>query len=109
MSVEIEPYFVYRFVGSNVEFAMWRLTDGQRALALFQTAEAAHAYRAAVPLGDEWLVLRPKRPALLELLRATHQAGVRFAVLDPDREKAKSVFDLTAIVEASGSEEAPQT
>jgi hypothetical protein len=101
MSVEIEPYVVYRFVDANVEFALWRMIEGENALAIFQTADAANAYRKAVPLGDEWQLLQPTRSALLELLRAIVGAGVRYAVLDPDREKAKSVFDITAVVEAA--------
>jgi hypothetical protein len=98
VSSEIEPYLVYRFVGQSVELAMWRMTEGDRALAVFQTSEAAHAYRRAVPLGDDWMVFHPTRATLLELLRATHDAGVKYAVLDPDREKAKSLFDLSAIL-----------
>jgi hypothetical protein len=105
MSTEIEPYFVYRFVDKTVEFAMWRLTTGERALAVFQTAEAAHAYRRTAALDDKWLVLHPTRVALLELLRATHQAGVKYAVLDPDGEKARSIIDLSAVLEAAGGAE----
>jgi hypothetical protein len=102
MSVEIEPYVVYRFVDKNVEFAMWRLAEGERALALFQTSDAAEAYRKAAAVGNGWQVLHPTRIALLELLRATHQAGVRYAVLDPDAQKARTLFDLASVLETAG-------
>ncbi len=105
MPTEVEPYVLYRFVGSNVELAMWRMSSGDRALALFQNAEAAYAYRQAASLTDDWLVFHPTRPALLELLRATHQAGVLYAVLDPDLEKAKTGFDLSAILKEVGDTE----
>jgi hypothetical protein len=101
MSVEIEPYVVYRFVGSNVEVALLPLTEGERALALFHTADAAHTYRKATNLGDEWLLLHPTKKALLELLRAIVQAGVRYAVLDPDGQRGKSIFDLAAVLKAA--------
>jgi hypothetical protein len=103
VSTEIEPYLVYRFVGESVELAMWRMSEGDRALAVFQTPEAAHAYRSAVPLGDDWMVFHPKRETLLQLLRATYDAGVKYAVLDPDRETAKTVFDLSAVLQAAQS------
>jgi hypothetical protein len=80
---------------------MWRLTSGERALCVFETAEAAQVYRQAAGLEDGWMVLHPTRVALLELLRATHAAGVRYAVLDPDREKARSIFDLSAVLAAA--------
>ena len=85
---------------------MWRLKEGQTALALFLTADSAAAYHKAAGLGDEWKVYRPARPALFQLVNAAVQAGMPFAVLDPDLEKAKRVFDLQAMLSGLDVKEA---
>lgn len=100
MSVELQPYIVYRLQGTQVECAIWQLKEGQQAVALFQSAEAAAAYRDAAELGPSWQVLRPPRDGLLHLLRACCDAGVSHAVLDPDQKTAKLIFDLKEILAA---------
>ena len=42
-------------------------------------------------------------PALLELLRACFEAGIRYAVLDPDRQKAKRIFNIQEVLAAAGT------
>ena len=98
MTDELDPYLIYRVDGTQVECAVWRLQEGQTALALFLSADSAAAYHTAAGLGDEWKVFRPARAALLHLVNAAVQGGIPYAVLDPDLEKAKRVFDLQAIV-----------
>ena len=101
MNDNIEPFLIYRLAGSEVECAVWRLQEGPTALALFLSAESAAAYHQAAGLGDEWKVYQPARAALFQLVGAAVQAGILYAVLDPDHEKAKRMFDLQAIVGAS--------
>jgi hypothetical protein len=98
VSDEIEPFVVYRVDAAQVECALWRLQQGERALALFLSADSADAYRQAAGLAG-WRVLRPSRPALRELLQACADAGVRYAVLDPDLDHAKRIFDIRTILE----------
>jgi hypothetical protein len=97
---ELRPYIVYRVNGQQAECALWQLQEGQKALALFLSGDTATAYRDAGGLGDGWQVFRPGREALLQLLEASYQAGVVYAVLDPDRAQAKTVFDLKSVLAA---------
>ena len=99
---ELDPYLVYRVEGAQVECAVWQLKDGPTALALFLSSESATAYQLALGLGSEWKVFRPARAGLLQLVQAAVQNGILYAVLDPDLEKAKRVFDLQMIVAALG-------
>src|SRR5260221_10500382 len=82
---EIEPFIVFRVANAQAECATWQVDSGAKALALFLSQESATSYRAASGLGDEWRVFRPKRAALLELLRASQASGITLAVLDPDQ------------------------
>jgi hypothetical protein len=100
MSDEIEPYVLYRVEGAQLECALWQLEQGDRALALFLSQAEAEAYREEAGLGG-WQVLRPSRDALRQLLQACADAGVRYAVLAPDRRQAKRLFDLRAVLEAA--------
>jgi hypothetical protein len=100
---EIQPFIVFRVAGGQAECATWQVQTGAKALALFLSAESAEAYRSAAGLGAEWRVIRPPRAGLLELLRASRQTGMTLAVLDPDREKARRVFDIGEVLAAVDS------
>jgi hypothetical protein len=100
---EINPFLLYRLAGGQVECALWQIQEGGRALALFLTAESAARYHTASGLSAEWKVARPGRAGLLELARTAVAAGVRHAVLDPDHEKARRLFDLSEILLAVDS------
>lgn len=95
---ELLPHLLYRVAGGQAEFATWQLTGGGPALALFLTAENATAYRAAAHPGEEWQVFQPPRAALVDILRESVAAGVRFAVLDPDATQAKRLWDLNEVL-----------
>jgi hypothetical protein len=99
---ELEPYLVYRVAGDQLECAVWTLREGPRALALFQNGELADAYRHGLGLGEEWSVFRPGRNDLLTILRHCHETGITLAVLDPDHQQARRVFDIHAIVQGAG-------
>jgi hypothetical protein len=99
---ELEPYVVYRLQNGQIECAIWQLQGGPGALALFLSGESAATYQQATHPGPEWKVLRPPRQGLLHLLRACYQAGILHAVLDPDREKARQVFDLKEVLSVVG-------
>ena len=100
---EVNPFLLYRLEGGQVECALWQMQEGGRALALFLTAEAAARYHEGAALGADWKVARPGRAGLLELVRTAVASGIRFAVLDPDIEKARRVFDLQEILLAVGA------
>ena len=100
---ELSPYLLVRVVAGRAEFARWRVQEGQDALALFLTSENALAYAKNSLSGPGWQVVRPPRMSVLEVLRACHGAGVTFAVLDPEGDKAKRVFPIGEILAAVGS------
>ena len=98
MAEEIQPYVVYRIAGAQMECALWQFKDGQKALALFLSGDAATSYRNSVNLGEDWKIFCPAREVLLQLLKGCHEANIGYAVLDPDLEKAKRIFDIQAIL-----------
>jgi hypothetical protein len=98
---EIEPYLVYRLVDGQMECALWALADGQQALALFLSEQTAGGYQQAAALDSAWRVFCPARNDLVEILRQCQASGIRLAVLDPDHEKARRIFDLTEVLLAA--------
>lgn len=97
---EIEPFIIFRVAGGQAECTTWQIESGAKALALFLSQESAAAYAASAGLGSEWRVFRPKRAAMLELLRASRASGIAMAVLDPDQQKARRVFNIDEILAA---------
>ena len=104
VSDEIHPYVVYRIDGGQMECALWRLEDGRKALALFLSGDAAMSYRECAKLGPGWAICRPAKEALLQLLKGCFQSEIGHAVLDPDHEKAKRIFDIHEILVAVGEQ-----
>ena len=102
MSDEIQPYVVYRIDGDQMECALWQFKDGQKALALFLSGDAATSYRESANLGAAWKIFCPAKEALLQMLKGCNDAGIDFAVLDPDLEKAKRIFNIHEILKAAG-------
>lgn len=100
---ELSPYMLVRVRNDQAEFARWRAREGQDALALFLTENNATAYAKVALTGPGWQVVRPPRTSVLEVLRACYAAGIAFAVLDPDGEKAKRVFPIGEILAAVGT------
>ena len=103
MVTKSNPFVVYRIDGKQMECALWQFKDGQKALALFLSGDAATSYRASANLGDEWKVFSPAREALLEMLKGCQEAGIGYAVLDPDQEKAKRIFSIPQVLKTVGS------
>lgn len=102
VSDEIRPFVVYRIDGDQMECALWLFKDGQKALALFLSGDAATTYKTSANLDAEWKIFSPAREALLQLLKGCHEGGVGYAVLDPDLEKAKRIFNIQQILNATG-------
>jgi hypothetical protein len=100
VSDEIQPYLVYRIVGAQMECALWQFEEGERALALFLSGDAAAAYREAANLGGAWKIFCPAKEVLLQLFKGCYHAGISRAVLDPDLEKAKRIFSIHEILRA---------
>ena len=99
---ELSPYLLVRVRNGQAEFARWRAREGQDALAMFLTEDNATAYAKSALSGTGWQIVRPPRTSVLEVLRACYAAGIVFAVLDPDGEKAKRVFPIGEILAAVG-------
>jgi len=100
VSDEIQPFVVYRIDGDQMECALWQFKDGQKALALFLSGDAATSYGASAHLGAEWKIFCPAKEVLLQMLKGCHEAGIGYAVLDPDLEKAKRIFNIDEILNA---------
>jgi len=98
VSDEIEPYIVYRIDGDQMECALWQFKDGQKALALFLSGDAATSFKESANLGEEWKIFRPAKETLLQMLKGCQEAGIGYAVLDPDLEKAKRIFNIEEIL-----------
>ena len=98
---EIQPYLIYRVIGNTFECALWEIDGGEKSLALFLTPESATQYLAAAQLTDDWKTIRPSKPNLLKLLEQSLRAGIRYAVLDPNNEEARRLFDLDMVVAAA--------
>jgi hypothetical protein len=98
---EIEPYVAYQVEGDKMDFALWPLEGGGRALALFLTAEAARAYIDGAQLGGDWRIVRPAKPDLLKILEECWEAGVLKAVLDTGKEGRQILFDVFEVLQAS--------
>jgi hypothetical protein len=101
VSDEIQPYIVYRIEADQMECALWQFKDGQKALALFLSGDAATSFKGATNLGDEWRIFCPAKEALLQMLQGCYEAGIGYAVLDPDLEKAKRIFNIHEILNAT--------
>lgn len=95
---EILPYLVYRIAGDQMECALWTLDEGHKSLALFLSEQSATTYVDATSLGPEWKIYQPIRGDLLRILKHSCDSGILFAVLDPDRQTAKRLFDLRQIL-----------
>ena len=100
VSEEIQPYVVYRIDGDQVECALWQLKEGQKALAFFLSGDSAVSYRDSTSHGTDWKVLCPATENLVKLLKAYYQAGIEYAVLEPDLEKAKRIFNIRELLSA---------
>jgi hypothetical protein len=96
---EFDPLLLYREEDGRAEFAMWRLTQGQTALAMFIDHEAAERYRQAAHLDQRWRSLQPDRLTLQRILVECHRGGVPFAVLDPNEQQGRRIFDIARILE----------
>jgi hypothetical protein len=97
---EIKPFVLLHVEADEVKCALWRLHQGDTALALFLTDDSATAYRDRAGLSG-WQVFQPERESLLELLSAHVQAGIRLGVLDPDMNQCRRLFDLDAVVRSA--------
>lgn len=95
---EIDPYLVAQVADGTLRCGLWALEDGQRALALFLTPDSAERYRQAAGLDETWEIRRPSREEIVRLLRHTLEAGIPYAVLDPDGQSAKRLFDLEQVL-----------
>jgi hypothetical protein len=98
---EVEPYVAYQVDGDKMDFALWPLAEGGRALALFLTAEAARAYLDGAQLAGDWRIVRPTKPDLLKILEECWEAGVLKAVLDTAQEGRQILFDIFEVLQAS--------
>jgi len=100
MSDEFLPFLVSRAQGQHLHFAMLDLEGGQPGLAMFLEADAAQDYVSAAEDSSAWQVQRPGKSQLMDILRRCHAAGVRHAVLDPNRDATRRLFDLEQVLDS---------
>ena len=58
-----------------MECALWQFKDGQKALALFLSGDAATSFKESASLGAEWRIFCPAKDALLQLLPRLDSGG----------------------------------
>jgi hypothetical protein len=97
---ELHPHLLYRSVGSQAEFATWRLAGGQEALAIFTTTDAAQKYQAEAAAAD-YALLQPPRDKLVAIFQTCLDAGIRVAALDPIGGSARTLFDIAQVLQAA--------
>ena len=95
---EIEPFVLCKVDRGQLECALWRLAEGQLAVALFLSADSASAYRAESGLDAAWRTYRPLKSDLLTLLRECLDGGVPYAVLEPSATSSRRMYDLARVV-----------
>lgn len=101
---EVEPFVAYRVEGDKMDFALWPLAEGGKALALFLTAEAARSFVETAQLTDDWRIVRPTKRDLLRILEECWEAGILRAVLDTQDGK-QILFDIFEVLQASRDED----
>lgn len=101
---ELQPWLIVQGQGDARSLAMWRLSDlDQPALALFSDAARAERY-ATAHIAIHWEVSQPARAALLHIMIECFQQQIKLAVLDPDQETARRVFNLRDVLKAARDE-----
>lgn len=101
---EFQPHLVYRSSSRHLECALWALADGPKSLAMFLTSEAAGRYLDSAGLRPVWKSFQPARPQLLKILEHCLQAGIKYAVLEPDNDQIRRLFDLEQVLAAARAE-----
>jgi len=102
---EIQPYLVYRSSGRQMECALWAVEAGPKCLALFLTAEAAGRYLDNAGLRPVWKSLRPAKPQLLKIIEHCLLVGIEHAVLEPENDQARRLFNLQQVLDAARADE----
>lgn len=100
---EVEPWLVCRVRDGQFECAVWRLEQGQLALALFLTEQSAAEYRRTV-LSDAWQTRKPGREELLAILEESGRAGIELVALDPSTTEALRLFRIADVLRNSREE-----
>lgn len=97
---EVEPYVAYRLDGEKMDFALWPLADGTRALALFVSAELAQQHLQGDVHADAWRIVRPAKNDLLKVLEECWEAGILHAVLETGQADQHLIFDILEVLQA---------
>lgn len=98
---EVEPFVAYRLDGDKMDFAVWPMPDGRRALALFLTAESARAFLGTSSHSGDWRIVRPTKSDLMTILEECWEAGTLHAVLDTGQEDKHVLFDIFDVLQAN--------
>jgi hypothetical protein len=102
---EIQPYLVYRTSGRQMECALWAVEGGPKCLALFLSVDSADRYLDNAGLRPVWKSMRPAKPQFLKIIEHCLQVGISHAVLEPDSDQARRLFDLQQVLDAARAEE----
>lgn len=98
LSDELQPYLLCHVDPNGMRCATWTLSGGSQALALFLSQDSADRFRLGASLNEVWRSYCPNRHDLIEILRQSMKSGIAHAVLEPDQARAKSLFDLAAVL-----------
>lgn len=101
--MDLIPFLIFRTDHQNAEFAQWRTSTGEMAVALFQDRAKAQQFVELASLSKDWQVFQPALPLLYSIFQSMAQSGIRWAALDPDAQSAKSLFNLDDVIQAAKS------
>ncbi|GIW98044.1 MAG: hypothetical protein KatS3mg111_1377 [Pirellulaceae bacterium] len=98
--IELHPWILAYGTGES-QIALWQVQQiQQRAVAIFSEASLAEEYARREQLNDYHL-LRPPRDQLIRLFIASLRQGIELAVLDPQRDRAQTLFRLRDVLRAA--------
>ena len=101
--MDLIPLLIFKTESGQAEFAQWRTQAGETALAIFQDRTKAETFSQLSSLSEAWMVMQPALPLLQSIFKAMLQAGIKYAVLDPDEKSAKTVYNIAEVIAAAES------
>lgn len=106
-SFDANPFLLMRKGAQAAEFATWRLSTGQLAVALFLDAATAEAYRTTAGLSADWCAEQLAPEALVRLFEHAVARDCAHAALNPGASAALRLFPLADVVASAKGGDAP--
>lgn len=100
---ELEPWIVAD--DSAGTLCMWRIEKLEAdAIALFSSPDRAREYTDSLPNPSSHKIRQLPQVELLKLLLQSYQSEIRHAVLDPNSETARQLFQIKDLLQAARSQ-----